>query len=202
MPLEMASKLIWDSPLMMITSLINLLAIKIIIGTSSSFSGIVTAHELIHKRTWHSRLLGRLLLSLVCYEHFFTEHLDGHHCNVGCQSDPATARFGESFQAFWKRTVPDQFKHAWQLESKRLLLTGLKFPTVFQHHVLQGIAFETLLILLIVYSFGITALVAFLIQAIAAIRKLEAVNYIEHWVLSAIFTVSITISYPGKPTPG
>ncbi len=181
--LEMASQLEWSNPAMISTSLVNLLAIKVIIGTSSSFSGIVTAHELIHKRTWYDKLLGRLLLSLVCYEHFFTEHLHGHHCNVGRENDPATARFGESFNAYWKRTVPDQFKQAWQLENRRIKLQGIKFPAIFQHHVFQGIVFEAVLILLIAHSFGISALFAFLIQALAAIRKLEAVNYIEHWGL-------------------
>lgn len=181
--LVMASRLEWSSPLIIMTSLTNLLAIKVLIGTSSSFSGIVTAHELIHKKTRLHKLLGRLLLSMVCYEHFYTEHLDGHHCNVGRQSDPATARFGESFHAFWRRTVPEQFKHAWQLESRRINMKQLNFPTVFQHHVFQGVIFEALIIILIAYSFGITALFAFLIQAFAAIRKLEAVNYIEHWGL-------------------
>ncbi len=181
--LEMVSRLEWTTPEMIATSLIHLLAIKVIIGTSSSFSGIVTAHELIHKRPWHSKLLGRLLLSLVCYEHFFTEHLNGHHCNVGHHSDPATARFGETFNEFWKRTVPDQFKHAWQLEAQRVGSNTYHFPTIFRHRVIQGLVFEIALILLITYFFGLTALIAFLIQAFAAVRKLEAVNYIEHWGL-------------------
>ena len=181
--LVMAYQLQWTSPLMIATSLINLLAIKVIIGTSSSFSGIVVAHELIHKRSRLSRLLGRLLLSLVCYEHFYSEHLSGHHCNVGCQSDPATARFGESFNDFWKRTVPGQFNHAWQLENKRLQLTNMSFPTILRHQVFQGIVFQILIILGILMFFGIAAVFAFLIQSVAAIRKLEAVNYIEHWGL-------------------
>jgi alkane 1-monooxygenase len=181
--LKMASQLQWTSPFMVATSLINLLAIKVIIGTSSSFSGIVVAHELIHRRGWFSRLFGRLLLSLVCYEHFYSEHLSGHHCNVGHQSDPATARFGESFNAYWKRAVPGQFSHAWQLENKRLQLTDLDFPIILRHQVFQGIVFQALLIISILMIFGVSALIAFLLQAVAAIRKLEAVNYIEHWGL-------------------
>jgi alkane 1-monooxygenase len=181
--LEMASQLLWNSPLMVATSLMNLLAIKVIIGTSSSFSGIVVAHELIHKRSWFSKLLGRFLLALVCYEHFYTEHLSGHHCNVGRESDPASARFGESYHAFWKRSVPGQFKHAWQLENQRLQLDTFRVPALLQHRVLQGIAFQTLLIISILIIFGTSAMLAFLIQAFAAIRKLEAVNYIEHWGL-------------------
>jgi alkane 1-monooxygenase len=181
--LSMASQLLWDSPLMIATSLINLLAIKVIIGTSSSFSGIVVGHELIHQRSWFSKLFGRFLLSLVCYEHFYTEHLSGHHCNVGHHSDPASARFGESFNTYWKRTVPGQFRHAWQLENKRLQLNSLSLPALIRHRVFQGIVFQIVLILTILTFFGVGALFAFLIQAFAAIRKLEAVNYIEHWGL-------------------
>ena len=181
--LEMASQLLWNSPLMVATSLVNLLAIKVIIGTSSSFSGIVVAHELIHQRNWFSKFFGRFLLALVCYEHFFTEHLSGHHSNVGRHNDPASARFGESYNAFWKRSVPGQFKHAWQLENKRLQLDKFSFPALLRHRVLQGIVFQTLLIISILIIFGASAMVAFLIQAFAAIRKLEAVNYIEHWGL-------------------
>jgi alkane 1-monooxygenase len=109
--------------------------------------------------------------------------LSGHHRNVGHQSDPATARFGESFNAYWKRAVSGQFKHAWQLENQRLQLTGLRFPTLLRHQVFQGIVFQIILITSILTVFGFSALIAFLIQAAAAIRKLEAVNYIEHWGL-------------------
>lgn len=181
--LSMASQLLWNSPLMVTTSLLNLLAIKVIIGTSSSFSGIVVGHELIHQRSWFPKLFGRFLLSLVCYEHFYTEHLNGHHCNVGHHSDPASARFGESFNTYWKRTVPGQFKHAWQLENKRLQFNSLSFPILLRHRVFQGIVFQLLLIITLLTVFGVGALIAFLIQAFAAIRKLEAVNYIEHWGL-------------------
>lgn len=181
--LEMASLLKWDSFETTTISLLNLLAIKVIIGTSSSFSGIVTAHELIHKQGWMSKLSGRLLLCLVCYEHFFTEHLYGHHLNVGRQNDAATARFGESFHAYWLRTIPAQFLNAWQLESQRLNLQHNSFTVILRHRVFQGLIVETGLMVFIIAVFGWTALLAFLIQAVAAIRKLEAVNYIEHWGL-------------------
>ena len=93
-------------------------AAMIAVGSSSGYSGIVVAHELIHRpgRRWQS--LGRLVLATVFYEHFFTEHLRGHHVRVGTDTDPATARFGESFNRFYARTVPAQFKSAWRLEAE------------------------------------------------------------------------------------
>ena len=48
--------------------------------------------------------------------------LRGWRANVAwlIKDDPATARFGETFHQFYRRTVPAQFKSAWRLEKKRL----------------------------------------------------------------------------------
>ena len=97
----------------------DMLGVVLVVGGSSGFS-IVTAHELIHrKRPWEQNL-GRLLLCSVLYEHFYTEHRRGHHVLVGTPDDPATARFGEAYEPFFRRTVPAQLKSAWRLEKKRL----------------------------------------------------------------------------------
>ncbi len=50
----------------------------------------------------------------------YTEHLRGHHVRVGTPDDPATARFGEAYEPFFRRTVPAQFRSAWRLELTRL----------------------------------------------------------------------------------
>ncbi len=180
----MAAQLQWSSFPEVITSLSNLFAVKILVGTNSAFCGIVLAHELIHRPRRHLQALGRLLLSLVCYEHFATEHVRGHHRRVGTVHDPATARYSESYEAFWRRTVPAQFKSAWQMENQRLGLAPFKLDArLLRHRVLQGLLFELALVTVIAFGFGLSALAAFLTQAVAAVRKLEAVNYIEHWGL-------------------
>ncbi|MGH8477964.1 MAG: fatty acid desaturase [Methylococcales bacterium] len=167
-------------------SLVNLFAIKVIVGTSSSFSGIVVAHELIHRPGRCNQSLGRLLLALVCYEHFATEHLRGHHKKFASASDPATASFGQSYQDFWNRTVVAQFKNAWRLENERLGIQARPGfdGRLFRHRVAQGLVLEIVLLSAIVLRFGLAGLVVFGVQAFAAVRKLEAVNYIEHWGLS------------------
>ena len=48
-----------------------------LVGTNSGYSGIVVAHELIHRREPHLRAIGRALMGLVLYEHFSTEEGDG-----------------------------------------------------------------------------------------------------------------------------
>lgn len=157
----------------------------LLVGTNSGYSGIVVAHELIHRPRRHQRLLGRLMLLTVLYEHFYTEHLRGHHTRVGTSDDPATARFGEMYRDFWRRTVPGQFKSAWRLETKRLGDDNMKpwDPRLLRSRVVHGLLAELALSVALVWVFGWAAFSVFLIQAWAGVRLLEAVNYFEHWGL-------------------
>jgi alkane 1-monooxygenase len=152
-------------------------------GTTAGYSGIVVAHEWIHRRRPHQFFLGRLLLAFVLYEHFSTEHIRGHHPRLGTAEDPATARFGESLREFFRRTIPAQFKSAWLLEKKRLGDEHMKWSDrrMVQHRVLQGVVAEVLLLLGFGFVFGPLAAVFFFLQARSAITLLETVNYIEHW---------------------
>jgi len=156
----------------------------VLVGGSSGFS-IITAHELIHRRKRWEQGLGRLLLCSVLYEHFYTEHLRGHHVRVGTPEDPATARFGESYSAFFRRTVPAQLRSAWRLEKRRLGDPEMPLldRRMLRNRILHGFAVEWGLAFGILYGFGLAPFVAFLLQAWAAVRLLEAVNYFEHWGL-------------------
>ena len=157
----------------------------VVVGSSSGYSGIVVAHELIHRPPKAWQWLGRLLLCTVMYEHFYTEHVRGHHVRVGTDADPATARFGETFTAFYVRTVPAQFRSAWRLETARLGDPDMKWydPRILASRVLQGIAVECAIAAAMGIFFGGAAVVAFLLQAWWATRALEVVNYFEHWGL-------------------
>jgi len=158
----------------------------LLVGTNSGYSGIVVAHELIHRPQRHNQLLGRLILMTVMYEHFYTEHLRGHHTRVGTPADPATARFGETYAEFFRRTVPAQFRSAWRLETKRLGDENMKLwdPRLLKSRVVHGLLGEFALAGAIGIVFGWAALGVFILQAQAAIRLLEAVNYFEHWGLA------------------
>jgi alkane 1-monooxygenase len=163
---------------------LDMVMVFLIVGGASGFS-IITAHELIHrKRRWEQEL-GRALLCTVLYEHFYTEHLRGHHVRVGTPDDPATARFGEAYESFFRRTVPAQLRSAWRLEKQRLGDADMKLwdRRTLSNRVLHGLVLEWGLALAIFAAFGGTALFAFLLQAFVAVRLLEAVNYFEHWGL-------------------
>jgi len=155
-----------------------------VVGGNSGFS-IITAHELIHRKTRWEQNLGRLLLCTVLYEHFHTEHLRGHHRLVATEEDPATARFGETYADFWRRTVPAQFRSAWKLEAARLGDANMSLfdRRMLKNNILHGILVGWGLAFAIFYGFGFAAFVAFLLQAFLAVRLLEVVNYFEHWGL-------------------
>lgn len=157
-----------------------------LVGTNSGYSGITVAHELVHRPARRFRLMGRLLLAGVLYEHFYTEHLRGHHARVGTDEDPATARFGESYRRFLRRTIPGQFRSAWRLECKRLgdERMGLRDPRLLRSRVVHGLLFEWGVAAAILVLLGPAAFALYLLQAWVAVSLLEAVNYFEHWGLT------------------
>ncbi len=163
----------------------DLLMAFVVVGSSSGFS-IITAHELIHRRKRWEQQLGRLLLCTVLYEHFYTEHLRGHHARVGTPEDPATARFGETFHQFYRRTVPAQFKSAWRLETKRLGDPEMPLfdRRMLRHRILHGLLVGWGMAAAILVFAGPVGFTAFVLQAFAATRLLEVVNYFEHWGLA------------------
>ncbi len=70
---------------------VDTLVAWLLMGITSGYSGIVVAHELMHRKAAHQKALGRILMGLVLYEHFFTEHLRGHHVRVGTPEDGASS---------------------------------------------------------------------------------------------------------------
>jgi len=147
-----------------------------LVGHNAGWSAIVVAHELIHRRERHMQLLGRALLCTAFYEHFYTEHLRGHHARVATDDDPATARFGESLIAFKLRTIPAQLASAWRIEQNRV---GL-----LRNRVLHGALVELAMAIAVFVLVGPSAFGALAIVAYFAINLLETVNYFEHWGLA------------------
>lgn len=181
--LVFASQLQWGSTQEVVTSSINLIVMRILVGTTSGSSALIVAHELIHRSKHHLRQLGRLLLYTVCYEHFVIAHIRGHHYSVATPVDIATARLGESFAGYWKRVYPGHFKYAWNYELKRLDLVACRYKMLLNNSVFQGLIIEIMLLLLIFMLFGWAAVFIFIYQALAAVRLLETINYYQHWGL-------------------
>ncbi len=158
----------------------------LLVGATSGYSAIVVAHEFIHRRAAWQQQLGRLLMCTAMYEHFYSEHLRGHHVRVSTSADPATARYGERFLPFYLRTVPAQFVSAWQIEARRLGCDpGRPWdPKLLRSRVVHGLAVEWGIAFAILGTCGVGAFSIFLLQALFASRALEVVNYFEHWGLA------------------
>jgi alkane 1-monooxygenase len=151
-------------------------------GVNSGFEGIISAHEMIHRKAVLWQKLGIWNLLTVNYAHFYVEHIRNHHRNVGTPEDPATARFGETVYGFFLRTVPQQYFSALNLEATRLRRNS-RSPFGLRNFVMRATLGEFIVCLSLYFLFGKWVLMAFLGQSLIAVFLLEYVNYVEHYGL-------------------
>ncbi len=151
-------------------------------GITTGGLGITIAHELAHKKRKLDVFCGQALLMSVCYMHFHIEHNLGHHTRVATADDPATARLGESFYAFYPRTLLGSFSSAWKTEVARLR-HGRKRAISPENRMLRYILLPALLATLLGNIWGGQAVIFFVLQSIVAFSLLEVVNYVEHYGL-------------------
>src|SRR5262249_17664548 len=152
------------------------------VGFVTGAQGITFAAELGHARSRVDQLLAKVLLTAVCYGHFFIEHNRGHHVRVATPEDPASARFGESFYAFWPRTVGGSLRSAWGLERARLARMG-RSPWTLRNDILGAWAMTVVLFAALAVIFGAVVLPYLFLQAVIGFSLLEVVNYLEHYGL-------------------
>jgi alkane 1-monooxygenase len=145
-------------------------------------TGINTAHELGHKRASLERRLSKIALAPTGYGHFYVEHNRGHHVRVATPEDPASSRLGESFYAFWPRSVRGGLRSAWGLEAARLRRAG-RSPFSPRNDALNAWALTVVLFAALAVAFGLHVLPFLALQAFVGFSILEAVNYLEHYGL-------------------
>src|SRR5918997_3488079 len=126
---------------------------------------INTAHELGHKRERVERWLSKIALAPTGYGHFYVEHNRGHHTRVATPEDPASSRLGESFWAFWPRTVWGSLRSAWRLETNRFRLRS-RNPWTWHNDILNAWAMTLALYALLVVAFGPVVLPFLVLQAV------------------------------------
>ncbi|QWC86849.1 fatty acid desaturase [Nocardioidaceae bacterium] len=142
--------------------------------------GINTAHELGHKKESHERWLAKIALAQVAYGHFYIEHNRGHHVRVATPEDPASSRLGETFYAFWPRTVSGSLTSAWSIEKKRYARKDTH-PFHLGNDVLNAWLMTAVLWGGIIAAFGWITIPFLLVQAVVGFSLLEVVNYMEHY---------------------
>ncbi len=150
------------------------------LGVYGTTFGINVAHELIHAHKRHDRLLGGLLLSMVCTGSFQVEHLRGHHRDVATAADPASAPAGRSLYAHLPQAVLGNWRKGWALETARLRRQG---RSLAGHGLLRWAACSAALVALAGLLWGPAAAAFVLLQGLVARITLEVVNYVEHYGL-------------------
>ena len=153
------------------------------IGVISGAVGIVYAHELCHQKPKLERNLGDLLLAMVLYSHFRSEHLLVHHRYVGTPRDPVTARYNEGFHRFFFRVLHEQPVSAFRAEKAMLARKNLPWHDR-SNPFWKYWGLQIMFIALAVIIGGWAGLGLFLIQAFVAIWQLELTNYVEHYGLT------------------
>lgn len=164
----------------------DLIVFSVSVGIVNGGIGINVSHELIHKRSFLEKNIGKLLLCSVCYGHFYIEHIWGHHLNVGKYSDNATSRINESIYSFIPRSIIGSYKNSHRIGSVK------KINPVDIFTIISVLYLSLSLIL-----YGIYGLIFIFIQSLVAIIMLESANYIEHYglVRSSDETVNIFHSW-------
>jgi len=153
------------------------------VGVMTGTIGINYSHELMHQKDKNERALSDLLLAMVLYSHFRTEHLKVHHIYVATPRDTVTARYNEGFHRFFARVILGSRRSAFRAERDMLARKDLPWHDLsnpfFRYWALQGF-----MLLMAGLLGGWVGLALFIWQALVAIWQLELVNYIEHYGLT------------------
>ena len=153
------------------------------VGVLTGTIGINYAHELMHQRNRIEPWLADLLLAMVFYSHFRSEHLLVHHHYVGTARDPVTARYNEGFHRYYPRVLRQSLTSSFRAEAAMLGRKGQPWwdrRNPFWRY--WGLQAGFLLLAVLLSGWEGAALLLF--QAGIAIWQLELVNYVEHYGLT------------------
>ena len=164
-------------------TILEFIGLTLSMGIATGGVGIAVAHELIHKTTNFERIMGKAMLMLACYMHYFIEHNAGHHTHVATPADPSSARFGESFYRFLPRTLIGSYTSAWKIEKRRLQKKFGKGAWNYRNKMLQFGVLPIIFFGTLAVIFGWLVIPFALGQAFLACTILEVINYVEHYGL-------------------
>ena len=138
------------------------------LGVITGTIGINYSHELMHKKSRTERRLSDILLAMVLYSHFKSEHLLVHHSYIGTPRDAVTARYNESFFRFFIRVIPQSLRSSFAAEKAMLSRKNLPW-TDLSNPFFRYWALQVAMILLALVLGGWAGLGLFLWQAFIAV---------------------------------
>jgi alkane 1-monooxygenase len=121
--------------------------------------------------------------------HYATYHLHGHHRNVATFDDPATARRGESVQAFLYRCSWGEFREALRIEKARLRKKGQPHFS-WHNRVLQDQLYWVAAVATVIAIAGYPGLIGFIIAGSLGAGLQRVIDYTQHYGL---------VRVPGAP---
>jgi alkane 1-monooxygenase len=140
------------------------------------------AHELLHRREQNLKDLGTAQLALVGYGHYTTEHIQGHHRNVGYIGDPSTAPKGQNFYTFLVNGLLQEFTDAWKYESARFEKKNLN-PKTMENQVYKWTVYSAIFYALILVFCGLFGLLSYLLISLIAVGYHSMIVYSQHYGL-------------------
>lgn len=140
------------------------------------------AHELLHRREQNLKDLGTAQLALVGYGHYTTEHIQGHHRNVGYANDPSTASKGQNFYSFFINALKQEFSDAWNYEATRFIKKNLS-PNTMDNQVFKWTIYSAFFYLAILLFCGVFGLFSYLMISLIAVGYHAMIVYSQHYGL-------------------
>lgn len=140
------------------------------------------AHELLHRREQNLKDLGTAQLALIGYGHYTTEHIQGHHRNVGYANDPSTATKGQNFYSFLINALKREYTDAWTYEAMRFTKRNLS-PNTMDNQVFKWTVYSLAFYLAILLLCGVFGLFCYLLVSLIAVGYHAMIVYSQHYGL-------------------
>jgi hypothetical protein len=164
-------------------ALLEITATTALVGYLYALIGATVGHELVHRTKSKVALVSaNMLLAFTFNTSFTVFHLAGHHRHVGTLRDPASARRGESWMAFFVRTVWGQTAMAYRLERARLSRQH-RSALSWRNRVLRRQTFSLAIVAAAYALAGLQGMIAFLLAAFIGRVAHELINYVQHYGL-------------------
>ena len=148
------------------------------LGIGSALA-VPTAHELMHRRNVHDRLLARVMAALCLYGHMAVEHFH-HHATVGDVAAGETPPRGSAIYGFAPADFLHGLRNSWIVETARLRRSRSRW---WRNEVLQDYAIGIGVGSIFFVTLGSRALFLFAGQAIFAVFCFEVITYVHHYGL-------------------
>lgn len=160
------------------TNAASLMSLSVAMGVCTGVFGVLAAHEMVHSQSAWQRWLGALMLTAMSYRHFRIAHIYSHHRFAATERDPSTARRGEGFYAFLRRTLVSQFFDAWRFERHRV--RNGRDP-MLRNRMAQDIVITAAVYVALYVLAGRRAIAFLAAESAVAIVVLELFNYVAHY---------------------